>query len=374
MRISSVYLTAALLLGPLGSQGYSTSHWQTVPNSETGLSTPGVSSLLTDVDGRLWAGSPSGEIVIMVDGQWKSMTPEGAHGEVSKFALSTSGEIWTIIGADQLWLFQGDQWSTFDGSITMAIPKPAPASPDLYGLACLDPQIKRTDGDGVLNGVPYVSGEIHDLIADGTGGLWVTTDGLRSVLIFSEQMLHCWSAPQFSNYQPGTLALGPDNAVYYLEPLTGLFRFTDSGWEELSHPRDVALVTSLPGGTVYAYWSSLWRLEGDGFTQIYQPASVDNYIGQVLPTESGDVWAIEWTNTGGKTGNAVVRIGIDGNLSRISYPHGEEFPRNARVSIATTPDGRLWLGDRQGLFVWMQDPTSVRQDAWANVKSSTVER
>jgi len=261
-----------------------------------------------------------------------------AAGEGAALRLDVEAGAWGRVTPEEMGFQPADATENQAYAVTDAA---VDGAGHVWVAACLFEAVHPTGGgarwfDGdAWHGADSVSGScVHDLVADLGGGLWV---GQRDTVARYDASAARWSEmelPTWDRYQSaGTIALDGEQRPW---------------------------VTLLRGGG--AYWhvqEALYRLDGDGWTGIYDPDESLGMDGFPIGFDVDDV-GFGPDGTGWICTDGIVYAWRGGELVEIGTPLAGD--NMGLWSLAVDGEGRVWVGRRgeaacdSGL--WFYEPTA----------------
>ncbi len=258
-------------------------------NAADGLPNPTVNAVTQDREGFIWAGTSDGA------GRW-----DGQHFRTYRSDLESPG---SMIGTQVFVLHTDRQGEIWAGS-------------SAGELARFDRS--RSQFVSVSDAKTVPNDDVHVIIDDGVGGLWVGRDsGLYHLAMGSGRP----DQLQAAGHQPLALPQG--------------------GVQALLLHRDGALWAATPFG--------LFRQTRGvpTFVAVQLPSSAAGAVRALLEDRTGRVWV-------GTQGRGTYVVPADGGAAR-ALPGNTSFQTADVESLAEAPDGRLWLGTN-GLGIFSVDP------------------
>jgi ligand-binding sensor domain-containing protein/signal transduction histidine kinase len=325
----------------------------------------GVSKLLSDATGRLWAVA-GGNLLTFEAGQWKLPAGGPPPGQaVQAIAPSSDGGLWVAITpgslpdhrGGQIMKLKAGQWEA--GLETYSWPQNSSAS---RACALLEDKAGRlwcgTTGHGVffrsLEGgwqsltprAPLSQMETICLEEDQEGAIWI---GTRTTGVYQAQ-------PRLltSRYLPAevdqsvlvTVCAARDGSVWGGTDGAGVFRWrgrelTCFGSEQgLSNLRVAELLEDQHSNLWAGTYGGVFRLKGDRFEPVTEPAALRDATFALLEDAHGHLWA------GTRNGLVCLEEG-----QSTVYGKGDGLPSAPVRALAEDRDGCIWVGlAEQGLY------------------------
>lgn len=350
-------------------------------NTDSGLPSHIVTSLLTDKQKRLWAGTFKGLVQRSAAGTWttfKTSTELPTNG-INALLLDSNNGLW--IGTGNLrgkeegglaYRSATGEWMTFDTTNGLPDKRITTLAADdkggiwvgtLNGLAHRDAAGQWTTYDNTTSQLP--TNEISTLVSDGHGGVWLGSEWLNTTGV-----AHLTAAGEFeiSSYENGQL---PSNQVKTLfQDSSGnvwagtyyglLYRGTDGQWITLDEETDATLAllrTSNPNTLFVDDLGAVWvgtqgggllQRGTDGKWQIFNTENSplpSNEVKSLLADGEGGLWigtASERRFQGNGNGGLAHRD-ADGHWF-VLQDSNSGLPTNFIAALATDGSGGLWVG------------------------------
>lgn len=300
-----------------------------------GLPVESLRSVSEERNGALWLVSQNGDVVRGEHGTW-AMVELAADGSVDRancIIANPSGGMWLGSGSSGLWRFQNERWEKL----------------------------------GRLAGMP--SGNIRSLLVANNGDLWIASASPESLVRFRAGRITPVASPgpvaairAMAETADGTIWVGTSDGELLRVEGDALVRET-SLRERVT--LSIRALHATPDGSLWIGYAGdgLGRLKDGKHARLTrQEGLVDDYISQVLADGNGFLWILG--NRGlSRVSQSQLEAVLEGKMERVQarfYGRNDGVPtlqpsRDYSPACWRTADGRLCFTTRNGLLVVRPD-------------------